>query len=58
MEWFLYIIAGVLLLAIIVCAVVKWRLRRRLDSIDGFIGITRNDGKTGKIVGGAIREDD
>ena len=52
MAWFLYILIGILSLAIIGCAVVKWKLKRRLDSIDGFVGTIRNDGDNGKIVGG------
>ena len=56
MGWFLYILIGVLSLAIIVCAIVKWRLKRRLDSIDGFVGTTQNDTENGKIVGGVIHK--
>jgi hypothetical protein len=56
MAWFLYILIGILLLAIIVCAFVKWKLKRRLDSIDGFVGTIRNDGDNGKIVGGQFAD--
>ncbi len=55
MEYFLYILAGVLLLSVLVCAVIEWRLKRRLKSIDGFVGLTRNNSGNGKIVGGVIQ---
>lgn len=57
MEWFLYILIGILALGIIGCAVIKWRLKRRLDSIDGFVGTTRNESNNGKIVGGQFGND-
>lgn len=52
MELFLSILIGILLLTNTVCAIVKVRLKRRLDSIDGFVGTTQNYYNKGKIIGG------
>lgn len=56
MEYFLYCVVGLLLLTVIGCGAVKQRLRRRLDDIDGFVGITKHSDEGGTLVGGVIRK--
>ncbi|MGI6546031.1 MAG: hypothetical protein ACOX2M_06330 [Fastidiosipilaceae bacterium] len=55
MKYFLYVLVGGLLLSVLICAVIKSRLKRRLKSIDGFVGITRNNSRNGRVVGGVIQ---
>ena len=52
MNWVLNGIIGVLVIALIVLIVVRIRLKRRLESIDGFAGITKRSAYTGKVIGG------
>ena len=52
MSWLLNILIGVLALILIVLVVVRLRLKRRLQSIDGLVGITTHGAYTGKVIGG------
>lgn len=52
MSWLLNILIGVLTLILIVLVVVRLRLKRRLQSIDGLVGITTHGAYTGKVIGG------
>ena len=52
MNWVLDVIIGILAVALIVLIVMRIRLKRRLSSIDGFVGITTHGAYTGKVVGG------
>ena len=52
MSWLLNILIGVLALILIVLIVVRLRLKRRLQSIDGVVGITTHGAYTGKVIGG------
>ena len=51
MNW-LNVIIGILAVALIVLIVVRVRLKRRLQSIDGVVGITTHGAYTGRIIGG------
>ena len=52
MNWVLDVIIGILAVALIVLILVRIRLKRRLSSIDGFVGITTHGAYTGKVIGG------
>lgn len=52
MNWWLNVLIGVLLLALIILVAVRVRLRRRLHSIDGLVGITTRGRYDGKVIGG------
>jgi len=52
MNLWLNVLIGILLLALIVLIVIRLRLKRRLDSIDGMVGIIRNSAISGKVIGG------
>lgn len=52
MSWWLNILIGVLAIALIVMIIVRVRLKRRLDSIDGMVGITKHGAYSGKVIGG------
>ncbi|MDD4311063.1 MAG: hypothetical protein PHW41_01115 [Eubacteriales bacterium] len=52
MNWLLNAIIGILALALIVLVIVRVRLKRRLNSIDGFVGITTHGAYNGKVIGG------
>jgi hypothetical protein len=52
MSWWLNVLIGVLALILIVLVVVRLRLKRRLQSIDGVVGITTHGAYTGRIIGG------
>ena len=52
MNWVLNIIIGVLAVALIVLVIIRQRLKRRLESIDGLAGITKRSAYTGKVIGG------
>jgi succinate-acetate transporter protein len=52
MSWVLHVIIGVLVVALIVLIVVRLRIKRRLESIDGVVGITTHGAYTGKVNGG------
>ena len=52
MSWVLNILIGVLALILIALVVVRLRLKKRLESIDGFVGITTHGAYTGKVIGG------
>jgi len=52
MNWILNGIIGLLAILLIVLIIVRIRLKRRLDSIDGVVGITTHGAYTGKVIGG------
>ena len=52
MSWLLNILIGVLALILIALVVVRLRLKKRLESIDGVVGITTHGAYTGKVIGG------
>lgn len=52
MNWLLNGIIGVLAVALVVLIVVRARLKRRLESIDGLAGVTTRGAYTGKVIGG------
>jgi len=52
MSWVLNILIGVLALILIALVVVRLRLKKRLESIDGVVGITTHGAYTGKVIGG------
>ncbi|PKM39799.1 MAG: hypothetical protein CVV04_08430 [Firmicutes bacterium HGW-Firmicutes-9] len=52
MSWWLNILIGVLALVLIALVAVRLRLKKRLDSIDGVVGITTHGAYTGKVIGG------
>jgi len=52
MSLWLNIVIGVLALILIALVVVRLRLKKRLESIDGIVGITTHGAYTGKIIGG------
>ena len=52
MSLWLNVLIGFLVIALVVLIVIRLRLKRRLDSIDGMVGIIRNSAITGKVIGG------
>lgn len=56
MNWLLIISCGILIIAIVVCAILKVHLKNRLDSIDGLVGITSRKQDDGIIIGGKIAD--
>lgn len=52
MNWVLNAIIGVLAVALVVLICVRVRLKKRLQSIDGFVGITTRGAYNGKVIGG------
>ena len=52
MNVWLNVLIGVLALALIALLVVRLRLKRRLESIDGLLGMTKRGAYTGKVIGG------
>ena len=52
MNWLLNAIIGILAIALIVLILVRVHLKRRLSSIDGFVGITTHGAYNGKVIGG------
>lgn len=52
MGWVLNVLIGILALILIVLIVVRLKLKRRLRSIDGVVGITTHGAYTGKVIGG------
>ena len=52
MSLWLNILIGVLALVLIALVVVRLRLKKRLESIDGVVGITTHGAYTGKVIGG------
>ncbi|GEM_PF-6389641 len=52
MSWWLNILIGVLALVLIALVAVRLRLKKRLESIDGVVGITTHGAYTGKVIGG------
>jgi len=52
MSWLLNVIIGILAIALIVLIIIRLRLKRRLDSIDGMVGITTHGAYSGKVIGG------
>ena len=54
MNPWLNVLIGVLLVALIVIVIIRLRLKRRLDSIDGLVGVIRRGAITGKVIGGEL----
>jgi len=52
MSWWLNVLIGVLALILIALVFVRLQLKRRLQSIDGVVGITTHGAYTGKVIGG------
>lgn len=52
MSLWLNILIGVLALVLIALVAVRLRLKKRLESIDGVVGITMHGAYTGKVIGG------
>lgn len=52
MNWLLNAIIGILAVALVVLILVRVHLKRRLGSIDGFVGITTHGAYNGKVIGG------
>jgi len=52
MSLWLNILIGVLALVLIALVAVRFRLKKRLESIDGVVGITTHGAYTGKVIGG------
>ena len=52
MNWVLNAIIGLLAVALVVLILVRVRLKKRLRSIDGFVGITTHGAYNGKVIGG------
>lgn len=52
MSLWLNILIGVLALVLIALVAVRLRLKKRLESIDGVVGITTHGAYTGKVIGG------
>ncbi len=52
MSWWLNVLIGILAIALIILVIVRVRLKRRLDSIDGMVGITTHGAYNGKVIGG------
>lgn len=58
MKIVLFIIIAILILAITILVFIKRKLKRRLESIDGFVGISKNNIVSGKVIGGVINKED
>ncbi len=54
MNQWLNVLIGVLLVALIVLLLIRLRLKRRLESIDGIVGVTTRGTYTGKVIGGEL----
>ena len=54
MNWLLNAIIVVLAVALIVLIVLRVRLKKRLDSIDGLVGVTKRGSYSGKVIGGVF----
>ena len=54
MNPWLNVFIGVLLVALIVIVVIRLRLKRRLDSIDGLVGVIRHGAINGRVIGGEL----
>ena len=52
MNWLLNVIIVVLAVALIVLVVLRVRLKKRLDSIDGLVGVTKRGSYSGIVIGG------
>ena len=52
MNWVLNVIICVLVIALIILLVMRYRIKKRLSSIDGVVGITTHGAYTGKVLGG------
>ena len=52
MNWVLNVIICVLVIALIILLVMRYRIKKRLSSIDGVVGITTHGAYTGKVIGG------
>lgn len=56
MSWLINVVIGILAVALIVLIIVRVRIQRRLNSIDGVIGVTTRGGYDGKVIGGELTE--
>ena len=54
MSWWLNVLIGVLVVILAVLIIIRVRLKKRLDSIDGVAGITTHGAYTGKVIGGEL----
>ena len=54
MSWWINVLIAVLALALVILVVFRLRLKRRLDSIDGLVGITKAGEFNGKVIGGEL----
>lgn len=54
MSWWINVLIAVLALVLVVLIVVRLRLKQRLDSIDGFVGIAKAGEFSGKVIGGEL----
>lgn len=54
MNWWIIALLSLLTLALIVLIVIRTCLKRRLDSIDGLVGLTRRGAYQGKVIGGSM----
>ncbi|MEZ4628687.1 MAG: hypothetical protein R2912_11615 [Eubacteriales bacterium] len=54
MNIWMSVLIGVLALALVVLIIVRVRLKKRLDSIDGFVGLTQRGEYDGRVIGGAM----
>ena len=52
MNWLLSGIICVLAIALVVLILVRVRIKKRLDSIDGVVGITTHGAYNGRVIGG------
>jgi len=52
MIWWLNIVIGVLIVVLVALVAIRLRLKKRLESIDGVVGITTHGAYTGKVIGG------
>jgi len=52
MSWWINALIGVLAVALAVLVAVRLRIKRRLDSIDGMVGVTTRGAYSGKVIGG------
>lgn len=54
MNLWLNVLIGVLAVVLIVMILLRISLKRRLESIDGVVGITKRSAYSGKVIGGEL----
>ncbi len=54
MNWWLNVLIGVLVVALIALILIRLRIKRRLESIDGMVGVTKHGAYDGKVIGGEL----